>query len=265
MTTPTTPTSPVTMPPVGAPPAPKSKLSGAVLIVITIVVVLVLGGAGVLVAEAVKSEPTSPKPVGPAANPQAVSTGGAGRSARATSGGSASNSSTSAAKGKTKSTTSVKLHGGAATQPVPSGWTAKAGDNGNYVVLSKAGYWAYVEIAQSDAVATAQVSGMLTAWVVNDDHYSQVAVSDPKDLEVSSPFSTAANLGYIGLYTGNSGSASVFGVLIVFDRTDGLVLRMQLEAFSATSTDDAQARFKAQDADITTILGVIDSFAQSAT
>ena len=253
------------MPPVGAPPAPKSKLSGTVLIVITIVVVLVLGGLGVLVAEAVKSEPTSPKPVGPAANPQAVTSGGAGRSTGSTSGGSGSNSGNSAAKAKTKPTTSVKLNNGTAVQPVPSGWTAKAGDSGNYVVLSKAGYWVYVEVAQSDAVATAQVSGMLTAWVVDDDHYSQVAVSDPKDLDVSTPFSTAANLGYVGLYTGNGGSASVFGILIAFDRSDGLVLRIQLEAFSATSTDDAQARFKAQDADITKILGVIDSFAQSAT
>ncbi len=54
MTAPTTPT----MPPVGAPPAPKSKLSGGALIALVIVVVLVLGGIGVLVANAVKSDPT---------------------------------------------------------------------------------------------------------------------------------------------------------------------------------------------------------------
>jgi hypothetical protein len=230
------------------------------------VVVLVLGGIGVLVANSVKSEPTSPKPTGPVNNPtSAGSSGGAGRSARSGTSGANSGSSSSTKKGKTKATTSVKLAGGAATQPVPTGWTAKAGDNGNYVVLYKAGFWVYTEVAKSDAEATAQVSGMLTAWVVNDDHYSQVLVSDPQPLDAQSPFTSGANLGYVGLYASNGGSSSVYGVLIAFVRSDGLVIRMQLEAFSATSTDDAQAKFKAGSADITAVVAVIDSFAKSAT
>ena len=52
--------------------------------------------------------------------------------------------------------------------------------------------------------------------------------------------------------------------MIAFVRTDGLVIRMQLEAFSATSTDDALARFKGE-TDIAKLVSVIDSFAQSAT
>ena len=71
------PTTPA-MPPVGAPPTPKSKLSGATLLVLVIVVVLVLGGIGVLVAQAVKSDPTPTKPVGPAANPAGVTLRGRG-------------------------------------------------------------------------------------------------------------------------------------------------------------------------------------------
>jgi len=54
-------------------------------------------------------------------------------------------------------------------------------------------------------------------------------------------------------------------VMIAFVRTDGLAIRVQLEAFSATSTDDALARFKAENTDIARIVTVIDSFAQSAT
>ena len=169
-----------------------------------------------------------------------------------------------ATKKKTKTVTSVKLAGGAATQPVPTGWTSKAGDNGNYVVVYKNGFFVYTEIAKSEADATAQVSGMLQAWIVNDDHYSQVLVSDPNPLDASDPFTSAANLGYNGLYTSNGGSSSVYGVLIAFVRSDGLVLRMQIEAFSATSTDDALARFKAEP-DIAKLVTVIDSFAKSAT
>ena len=43
------------------------------------------------------------------------------------------------------------------------------------------------------------------------------------------------------------------------------MIRVQIEAFSATSTDDALARFKAANADLTKIVSVIDSFEQSAT
>jgi hypothetical protein len=252
MTVPTTPT----MPPVGAPPAPKSKLSGGALIALVIVVVLILGGIGVLVANAVKSDPTPTKPVGPAANPAGTSSG-AGRSARSGTFGAKK-------KTKTKTVTSVKLAGGAATQPVPTGWTSKAGDNGNYVVVYKNGFFVYTEIAKSEADATAQVSGMLQAWIVNDDHYSQVLVSDPNPLDASDPFTSAANLGYNGIYASNGGSSSVYGVLIAFVRSDGLVLRMQIEAFSGTSTDDALARFKAEP-DIAKLVTVIDSFAKSTT
>ncbi len=56
----------------------------------------------------------------------------------------------------------------------------------------------------------------------------------------------------------------MYGVLIAFVRSDGLVLRMQIEAFSGTSTDDALARFKAEP-DIAKLVSVIDSFAKSAT
>jgi hypothetical protein len=219
------------------------------------VLVLILGGIGVLVANAVKSDPTPTKPVGPAANPAGTSSG-AGRSARS--------GTFDAAKKKTKTVTSVKLGGGAATQPVPPGWTSKAGDNGNYVVVYKNGFFAYTEIAKSEAEATAQVSGMLQAWIVNDDHYSQVLVSNPNPLNASAPFTSGANLGYNGLYTSNGGSSSVYGVLIAFVRSGGLVLRMQIEAFSATSTDDALARFKAEP-DIAKLVTVIDSFAKSTT
>jgi hypothetical protein len=253
------PTTPA-MPPVGAPPTPKSKLSGATLLVLVIVVVLILGGIGVLVAEAVKSDPTPTKPVGPAANPTGASAG-AGRSARSTA--LRENTGSSSAKKKTKTVTSVKLAGGAATQPVPPGWTSKAGDNGNYVVVYKNGFFVYTEVAKSEAEATAQVSGMLQAWIVNDDHYSQVLVSDPNPLDAQAPLTSGANLGYNGLYTSNGGSSSVYGVLIAFVRSDGLVLRMQIEAFSATSTDDALARFKAEP-DISTLVTVFDSFAKSA-
>jgi hypothetical protein len=257
------------MPPVGAPPSPKAKLSSGVLIALVVVAVLVLGGIGVLVAEGVKSDPTPTKPP-PVASPGGQAStggeagGGAGRSARATSGGSGSNS--GSAKGsKAKTTTSVKIAGGAATQPVPSGWTSKAGASGNSVVVYKAGYFVYTEVAQSEADASAQVSGMLTAWVVDDDHYSQVLAGDPAVLNFASPFTSGANLGYNGLYTGNGGSSSVYGVLIAFVREDGLVIRVQIEAFSATSTDDALARFKAANTDLTKIVSVIDSFEQSAT
>jgi hypothetical protein len=41
------------------------------------------------------------------------------------------------------------------------------------------------------------------------------------------------------------------------------VLRMQIEAFSTTSTDDALARFKAEP-DIGKLVAVIDSFAKSS-
>ena len=123
------------MPPVGAPPAPKSKLSSGVLIVLVVVAVLVLGGIGVLVAEGVKSDPT-PDQAATRRQPGRRSTrrgsrqAAAGRSARATSGGSGSNS--GSAKGsKAKTVTSVKIAGGAATQPVPSGWTSKVGESGN--------------------------------------------------------------------------------------------------------------------------------------
>lgn len=254
------PTTPA-MPPVGAPPKPKSKLSGATLLVLVIVVVLILGGIGVLVANAVKSDPTPTKPVGPAANPAGTSAAGAGRSARVAT--FREDASSAAAKKKTKTVSSVKLAGGAATQPVPEGWTSKAGDNGNYVVVYKNGFFVYTEIAKSDAEATAQVSGMLQAWIVNDDHYSQVLVSDPNPLDAQDPFASAANLGYVGLYTSNGGSSSLYGVLIAFVRSDGLVLRMQIEAFSPTSTDDALARFKAEPA-IAKLVEVIDSFAKSA-
>jgi hypothetical protein len=248
------------MPPVGAPPAPKSKLSGATLLVLVVVVVLVLGGIGVLVAQGVKSDPTPTKPPPVASPGSGETTGGAGRSARsAAPGGNAGSKGT-----KAKTTTSVKLAGGAATQPVPSGWTSKAGESGNSVVVYKAGFFIYTEVAESEAEATAQVNGMLTAWVVDDDHYSQVRASDPSPLDAASPFSSGANLGYDGLYTSNGGSSSVYGVMIAFVREDGLVLRMQLEAYSATSTDDALARFKAQKTDIAKLVTVIDSFAQSA-
>jgi hypothetical protein len=258
MTTPSTPSSP-SMPPVGAPPSPKSKLSSATLLVIVIVVVLVLGGIGVLVAQGVKSDPTPTKPP-PVASPSGETTGGAGRSAP-----SAAPSGNAGSKSTKAKTTTVKLAGGAATQPVPSGWTSKAGDSGNSVVVYKAGFFVYTEVAQSDAEATAQVNGMFTAWVVDDDHYSQLKVSDPSVLDASDPFSSGANLGYVGLYTSNGGSSSVYGVMIAFVRTDGLAIRVQLEAFSATSTDDALARFKAENTDIARIVTVIDSFAQSAT
>jgi hypothetical protein len=262
MTTPSAPSaaSSPSMPPVGAPSSPKSKLSSATLLVLVVVTVLVLGGIGVLVAEGVKSEPTPTKPP-PVASPNGATTGGAGRSAR-----SAAPSGNAGSKGtKAKTVTTVKLAGGAATQPVPSGWTSKAGDSGNSVVVYKAGFFVYTEVAKSDAEATAQVNGMLTAWVVDDDHYSQIRVSDPSTLDAADPFSSGANIGYVALYTSNGGSSSVYGVLIAFVRTDGLVLRMQLEAFSATSTDDALARFKAEKTDIAKLVTVIDSFAQSAT
>ncbi len=238
------------------------------VLVLVVVVVLVLGGIGVLVAQSVKSE-TTPKLTGVGANPgSSASSGGAGRSARSGhllgNASSAVNSTNRGSTKKTKATTSVKLAGGAAIQPVPSGWTSKAGSDGTYVVLSKSGFWVYVEIVKSDADAAAQVDGMLTAWVVNDDHYTQVLVTDPNPLDVSDPFTSAANLAYNGLYTSNGGSASVYGVLIAFDRSDGLVLRMQVEAFSATDTADAQAKWTAQKADITKIFGVIDSFASTA-
>jgi hypothetical protein len=248
------------MPPVGAPPGPKSRLSSATLLVMVVVVVLVLGGIGVLVAQGVKSDPTPTKPP-PVASPSGETTGGAGRSAR-----SAAPAGNSGSKGtKVKTVTTVKLAGGAATQPVPSGWTSKAGDSGNSVVVYKAGFFVYTEVAKSDAEATAQVNGMLTGWVVDDDHYSQVRAADPNPLTAAAPFSSGANLGYDGLYTSNGGSSSVYGVMIAFVRTDGLVIRMQIEAFSASSTDDALAQFKAQNTDINKIVTVIDSFAQSAT
>ena len=264
MTAPTIPT----MPPVGAPPPPKSKLSSGVLIALVVVAVLVLGGIGVLIAEGVKSDPTPTKPP-PVASPGGEASGGeagggAGRSARATSGGSGSNSGSSKGS-KVKAAASVKIAGGAATQPVPSGWTSKVGESGNSVVVYKAGYFVYTEVAQSEADTSAQVSGMLTAWVVDDDHYSQVLAGDPAPLNFASPFTSGANLGYNGLYTGNGGSSSVYGVMIAFVREDGLVIRVQIEAFSATSTDDALARFKAANADLTKIVSVIDSFEQSAT
>ncbi len=258
MTTPSTPSTP-TMPPVGAPPSPKSKLSSATLLVIVIVVVLVLGGIGVLVAQGVKSDPTPTKPP-PVASPSGETTGGAGRSAP-----SAAPSGNAGSKSTKAKTTTVKLAGGAATQPVPSGWTSKAGDSGNSVVVYKAGFFVYTEVAKSDAEATAQVNGMFTAWVVDDDHYSQVRAGDPALLNFASPLTSGANLGYNGLYTGNGGSSSVYGVMIAFVREDGLVIRVQIEAFSATSTDDALARFKAANADLNKIVSVIDSFEQSAT
>jgi hypothetical protein len=230
--------------------------------------VLVLGGIGVLIAEGVKSDPTPTKPP-PVASPGGQGStggeagGGAGRSARATSG---SGSNSGSAKGsKVKAATTVKIAGGAATQPVPSGWTSKVGESGNSVVVYKAGYFVYTEVAKSEADASAQVSGMLTAWVVDDDHYSQVLAGDPATLNFASPFTSGANLGYNGLYTGNGGSSSVYGVMIAFVREDGLVIRLQIEAFSATSTDDALARFKAANTDLTKIVSVIDSFEQSAT
>ena len=40
---------------------------------------------------------------------------------------------------------------------------------------------------------------MLQAWIVNDDHYSQVLVSNPNPLDANAPFTSAANLGYNGL------------------------------------------------------------------
>lgn len=257
MSAPTTPT----MPPVGAPPAQKSKLSGTTLLVLVVVIVIVLGGIGVLVANAVKNDPTSTKPVLPGVS-SSGSSGGAGRSAR--SGTASENTGTSSAKKKTKTVTSVKLSGGAATLPVPSGWTSKVGASGDYAVVYKQGFWVYAEVAKSAADATAQVSGMLTSWVVNDDHYTQVLVSDPNPLDAQAPLTSGANLGYNGLYTSNGGSSSVYGVLIAFVRSDGLVLRMQIEAFSATSTDDALARYKAESTDISQIATVIDSFAKSA-
>ena len=260
MTAPTIPT----MPPVGAPPAPKAKLSSGLLIGLVVVAVLLLGGIGVLVAEGVKSDPTPTKPP-PVASPggDASTGGGAGRSVLATSGGSGSNSGSGKA-GKAKAAATVQIAGGAATQPVPGGWTSKVGESGNSIVVYKAGFIVFTEVQQAEGDASAEVSWMLTDWVVDDDHYSQVLAGDPNPLNFASPFTSGANLGYNGLYTGNGGSSSVYGVLIAFMREDGLVIRVQIEAFSATSTDDALARFKGANADLNRIVSVIDSFEQSA-
>ncbi|HXY92718.1 MAG TPA: hypothetical protein VEP49_09600 [Acidimicrobiia bacterium] len=242
------------------------------LIALVAVVVVVLGGIGVLVGNAMQSNdkpgaaPVNPTPTSPPntappnTSPPGTRPGGGGTSTTST-----STSTTQPPNGNGGGGTGVKLGNGLLVVPVPSGWDSKVADDGSYVVVSKDNVAAYVDFGKTSGDATATVTAMLQGFVTNNDSLSQVQTGQVETVDVKDPLSSGADIAYLGLYTSSNGSANEYGILFAFVRTDGTAIRLQLVAFGS-SADDAQNAFKASLDDLKAILnGAVNSFAQSAT
>jgi len=139
----------------------------------------------------------------------------------------------------------VALLDGAVLVPVPSGWTAAAGDGRRWTLLTPDdAVWAWVQVATTDATAVDSEDLLRASFehsFVADARVGDVLASHVEPLRPFGRVSSRSMLSYRGLYADPMLASRFQSNLYAGIRNDGTVLLVELRLYAGSRWDDRAA------------------------
>ena len=236
------------------------------LIALVTVAVVVIGGVGLLVGQALHTKQASGQVVTPGdtgggttgTTPGTTPTTGTSGTTGTT--GSTATTATSAPPGGTAGGTtssSVTLGNGVVTVPIPAGWQADPAEDKTSVVITHGPFLAAVAILGPHADAAAVVAEAQKGFLATG--YSQLQTDPLKTFKPSGTETSLAYVVYSGLRSDSGSSVSVVGNIFGVVRADKVsaVIWLETSANNVAAAGDALVKSK----EITSVLdGTLDDF-----